>query len=55
MYAPTLPVSSGVLAVLACEQNVELRYFDIEQVFIQSECDEDVFTKLPRGCGSCLV
>lgn len=53
LYSPTVAVSSvRLLAALACEQNLGLRHFDIEQAFIQSELDEDVFMKLPPGCGS---
>ena len=26
-------------------------HFDVEQSFVQSELDEDVFLRLPRGCG----
>ena len=26
-------------------------HFDVEQAFIQSNLDEDVFLRLPRGCG----
>ena len=26
--------------------------FDVEQAFVQSKLDEDVFLRLPQGCGS---
>ena len=26
-------------------------HFDVEQAFVQSKLDEDVFLRLPRGCG----
>ena len=26
--------------------------FDVEQAFVQSKLDEDVFVRLPKGCGS---
>ena len=25
-------------------------HFDVEQAFVQSKLDEDVFMRLPRGC-----
>lgn len=50
-FAPTVaPSSVRLLAALACEQNLELRHFDIEQAFVQSDLDEDVFMQLPDGC-----
>ena len=27
-------------------------HFDVEQAFVQSKLDEDVFLRLPKGCGS---
>ncbi|CAB1109720.1 unnamed protein product [Ectocarpus sp. CCAP 1310/34] len=51
-YAPTVAVSSvRLLAAMACEQNLSLRHFDIKQAFVQSDLDEDVFMRLPEGCG----
>ncbi|CAB1099818.1 unnamed protein product [Ectocarpus sp. CCAP 1310/34] len=52
LFAPTVSVSSvRLLAALACEQNLDLCHFDIQQAFVQSELDEDVFMRLPEGCG----
>lgn len=39
------------LAAIACELDLELWHFDVEQAFVQSELEEDVFVRLPRGCG----
>jgi len=53
LYSPTVAVSSvRLLAAMACEQDLALRHFDIEQAFVQSELEEDVFMRLPPGCGS---
>ncbi|CAB1117620.1 unnamed protein product [Ectocarpus sp. CCAP 1310/34] len=50
-YAPTVAVSSvRLLAAMACGQNLS-RHFDIKQAFVQSDLDEDVFMRLPEGCG----
>ncbi|CAB1108491.1 unnamed protein product [Ectocarpus sp. CCAP 1310/34] len=50
LCASTVSVSSvRLLAALACEQNLDLCHFDIQQAFVQSELDEDVFMRLPQG------
>ena len=50
LFAPTVVVSSvRLLTALACEQNLDSCHFDIEQAFVQSELDEDVFMRLPQG------
>ena len=52
LYAPTVAVSSiRLLAALACEQDLSLRHFDVDQAFVQSELEEEVFMQLPQGCG----
>ena len=51
MFAPTVAVSSvRLLAALACELNLDLCNFDIEQAFVQSDLEEDVYMRLPQGC-----
>ncbi|CAB1120585.1 unnamed protein product [Ectocarpus sp. CCAP 1310/34] len=50
LFAPTVS-SVRLLAALACEQNLDLCHIDIQQAFVQSELDEDVFMRLPQGCG----
>ncbi|CAB1119354.1 unnamed protein product [Ectocarpus sp. CCAP 1310/34] len=41
-----------VLAALACELNLDLCHFDIEPAFVRSELEEDVYIRLPQGCGA---
>ena len=51
-FAPT--VSSfcvWLLSAIACELDLDVCHFDVEQAFVQSKLDEDVFLRLPRGCG----
>lgn len=40
-----------MLAGLACELDLDLCHFDAEQAFVQSNLEEDVFMRLPQGCG----
>ena len=40
-----------LLGAIACELDLDLCHFDAEQAFVQSNLDEDVFIRLPRGCG----
>ena len=51
-FAPT-PASSCVrlLASIACELDLDLCHFDAEQAFVQSDLKENVFMRLPQGCG----
>ena len=52
LFTPIVAVSSfRLLAALACEHNLDLCQFDIEQAFVQSDLDEDVLMCLPQGCG----
>ena len=41
-----------LLSAIACELDLNVRHFDVEQAFVQSKLDEDVFLRLPKGCGS---
>ncbi|CAB1108760.1 unnamed protein product [Ectocarpus sp. CCAP 1310/34] len=41
-----------MLAALACELNLDLCHFDIEQAIVRSELEEDVYMRLPQGCGA---
>ena len=51
-YAPTPSVSCiRLLASIACEHDLDLCHFDAEQAFVQSELEEEVFLRLPQGCG----
>ena len=40
-----------LLNAIACEVDLDVCHFDVEQTFVQSKLDEDVFLRLPRGCG----
>ena len=52
-FSPTANAASmPLLVALACKYNLELLHWDIEQAFVQSELDHEVFMKLPPGCGT---
>ena len=52
-FSPTPNAASQrLLVALACKYNLELLHWDIEQAFVQSELDHEVFMQLPPGCGS---
>ena len=38
-----------LLSAIACELDLDVCHFDVEQAFVQSKLDEDVFLRLPRG------
>ena len=40
-----------LLGDIACELSLDLCPFAAEQAFVQSTLDEDVFMRLPPGCG----
>ena len=40
-----------LLSAIACELDLDVCRSDVELAFIQSKLDEDVFLRLPRGCG----
>ena len=44
--------ASRLLFAIACELGLDLFHFDVEQAFVQSELSEDVYMRLPKGCGS---
>ena len=51
-FAPTQAASwFRLLAGIACELDEDLCHFDDEQAFAQANLDEDVFMRLPQGCG----
>ena len=51
-FAPTVSSSCvRLLSAIACELDPDVCHFDVEQAFILSKLDEDVFLRLPRGCG----
>ena len=51
-FAPTV-LSSCVrlLSAIACECDLDFCHFDADQAFVQSDLEEDVFLRLPNGCG----
>ena len=52
-FSPTANAASmRLLVALACKYNLELLHWDIEQAFVQSKLDHEVFMKLPPGWGS---
>ena len=52
LFAYTVAVSSvRLLTAMTCELDLDLRHFDIEQVFVQSDLEENVFMRLAQGCG----
>lgn len=52
LYAPTVDVSSvRLLVAYACEMNLGLYHFDVDQAFVRADLSELVFMRLPQGCG----
>ena len=50
-FSPTANAAS-IRLIVALAFDWELLHLDIEQAFVQSELDHEVFMKLPQGCGS---
>ena len=52
-FSPT-PLSASVrlLAAVAVENDLDLFHFDAEQAFVQSKLSEDIYMRLPEGCGA---
>ena len=51
-FALTVPSSClRLLSAIACEGDSDLCHFDVDQAFVQSDLEEDVFLRLPKGCG----
>ena len=48
---PCVP-SIRLLTAIACELGLDLCHFDAEQAFVQSKLDEDVYLRMPQGCGA---
>ena len=40
-----------LLSAIACECDLDLCHFDVDQAFVQAELKEDMFLRLPGGCG----
>ena len=41
-----------LLSTIACELDLDVSHFDVEEAFVQSKLDKDVFLRLPKGCAS---
>ena len=49
--APTVSSSCVRLqSAIACECELDLCHFDVDQAFVQSDLEEDVFLRLPKRC-----
>ena len=44
--------SVRLLSAIACELDLGLCHFDVDQIFVQSKLDQDIFLRLTKGCGS---
>ena len=44
--------SNRLAAAVARQLDRNLRHLDVDQAFIQSELDTDIYMHLPLGCGS---
>ena len=54
-FAPTVSSSCMRLpSAIACECDLDICHFDVDQAFVQSDLEEDVFLRLPKGCGGLL-
>ena len=50
-FAPTVSSSCvRLLSAIACECNLNLYIFDVDQAFVQSGLEEEVFLRLSKGC-----
>ena len=52
LYAPAVDVSNvRLLVACACEVDLPIRHFDIDQAFIRADLSETVFIRMTPGCG----
>lgn len=52
-FAPTASVTSKrLVAAMACKIDSDLRHFDVDQAFIQSELDTGTYFRPPLECES---
>ena len=50
-FSPTVSSSCvRLLSVIACECDLDICHFDVDQAFVQSDLEEVVFLRLPKGC-----
>ena len=51
-FAPTVSSSCvHFLSAIACECDLDICHFDVDQAFVQFDLGEDIFLRLPKGCG----
>ena len=51
-FAPTVSCSCvRLLSAIACECDLDICHFDVDQASVRSDLEEDVFLRLPKGCG----
>ena len=51
-FAPIVSSSCvRLLSAIACECDLDLCHLDVDQAFVQSDLEEDVFLRLSKGCG----
>ena len=52
-FAPT-PAAPCIrlMAAIACELQMDLCHFDVQQAFVQAELKETVLMRMPQGCGA---
>ena len=52
-FPPTvLSPCALLLSAIACELGLDACHFDVEQAFVKSKLDEDIFLRLLKGCDS---
>ena len=52
-FAPT-PAAPCIrlMAAIACELQLDLSLFDVQQAFVQAELKEVILVRMPQGCGA---
>ena len=54
-FAPTPTAATIRLAITyACQNDVDLLHFDVDQASVRSKLDEEVWFRLPDGCGDLM-
>ena len=43
-----------ILSLIAWECDLDLYHFNIEHAFVQSDFEENIILRLPKGCGNLL-
>ena len=51
-FSPTPPSTTNrIAAAVACAEGKTIFHFDVEQAFVQSELDDEVYMRMPPGFG----